>query len=119
MKAGKYIVLIVAFGVAACSRSRVPSDIIQPHEMGNMLFEISMAEEFVNSFVAKDSSRDKDVEIQKEYQKIFLLHNIKEEQFQKSYAFYRSHPDIFKTMMDSLNARAQRERNELYREIGD
>ena len=119
MKAGKYIVLIVAFGVAACSRSRVPSDIIQPHEMGNVLFEISMAEEFVNSFVAKDSSRDKDVEIQKEYQKIFLLHNIKEEQFQKSYTFYRSHPDIFKTMMDSLNARAQRERNELYREIGD
>lgn len=109
----------MAFGIAACSRSRVPSNIIQPHEMGNMLFEISMAEEFVNSFIAKDSSRDKEVEIRKEYQKIFLLHKVKEEQFKKSYEFYRSHPAIFKTMMDSLNARAQRTRNELYREAGD
>lgn len=119
MRAGRCIVLIMAFGVAACSRNRVPSNIIQPHEMGNMLFEISMAEEFVNSFIAKDSSRDKEVEIRKEYQKIFLLHKVTEAQFKKSYGFYKSHPVIFKTMMDSLNARAQRERNELYREIAD
>ncbi|HRP32889.1 MAG TPA: hypothetical protein PKV73_13405, partial [Agriterribacter sp.] len=72
MNAIRYLGLIVVLLVMGCSGKDVPADIIQPHEMGNMLFEISMAEEFVNSFVAKDSSRDKDVEIQKEYQKIFL-----------------------------------------------
>lgn len=115
MRTGWYIVLICGWLLTGCSGNKVPSNIIQPHEMGNMLFEISMAEEFVNSFVAKDSSKNKEAEIQKECQKIFLLHKVTELQFKKSYDFYRSHTGIFKTMMDSLNARAQRNRNELYR----
>lgn len=97
-----------------CSRNKVPSDIIQPHEMGNILFEVSMAENFVNSYLAKDSSRNRESNIQQEYQKIFALHHITEEQFKKSYDFYRSNIDIFKVMMDSLNARAQRERTDLF-----
>lgn len=114
MRMGSYIVLAVVFLLTGCSRNKVPADIIQPHEMGNILFEITMAEEFVNAYVAKDSSKNREAEIQKEYQKIFLLHEITEAHFKESYDFYRSHTGIFKTMMDSLNARAQRKRNELY-----
>lgn len=99
----------------ACSGNKPPSKIIQPHEMGNILFEISMAEEFVSVYVAKDSSKNKDVELQKEYQKIFLLHGVTEAKFEKSYSYYRSHINMFKVMMDSLNARVQRARNDLYR----
>ncbi|HRP54719.1 DUF4296 domain-containing protein [Agriterribacter sp.] len=113
MRMGLYIVLAVLL-LTGCSRNKVPDDVIQPHEMGNILFEITMAEEFVNAYVAKDSSKSREAEIQKEYQKIFLLHEITEAQFKESYDFYRSHTGIFKTMMDSLNARAQRKRNELY-----
>jgi len=100
--------------ISGCSRNKIPSDIIQPHEMGNILFEISMAENFVNSYLAKDSSRNRASDIRQEYQKIFALHHITEEQFRKSYDFYRSNIDIFKTMMDSLNARAQRQRTDLF-----
>lgn len=113
MRAGIFI-MIAACILTACSGSKVPSQYIQPHEMGNMLFEISMAEEFVNSYVAKDSSKNKDIVIQQEYQKIFLLHNVTEDQFEKSYKFYKSHINLYKEMMDSLNARAQRARNDLY-----
>ncbi|HRO47750.1 DUF4296 domain-containing protein [Agriterribacter sp.] len=115
MNAGWYIIMVAVWLLTGCSGRKVPSGVIEPHEMGNMLFEITMAEEFVNSYVSKDSSKNKEVEIQKEYQKIFLLHKVTEAQFKKSYDFYRSHTGIFKTMMDSLNARAQRGRNELYR----
>ena len=114
MRTGLYIVLAAGFLLTGCSQNKIPAGIIQPHEMGNMLFEITMAEEFVNSFVAKDSSKNKEAEIQKEYQKIFLLHEVTEAQFKESYDFYRSHTGIFKTLMDSLNARAQRKRNEVY-----
>lgn len=114
MRMGSYIVLAVVSLLTGCSRNKVPADIIQPYEMGNILFEITMAEEFVNAYVAKDSSKNREAEIQKEYQKIFLLHEITEAQFKESYDFYRSHTGIFKTMMDSLNARAQRKRNEIY-----
>lgn len=115
MNAIRYIGLIVVWLVIGCSGKDVPSGIIQPHEMGNILFEISMAEEFVNTYVARDTSKNRPAEIEKEYQKIFLLHKITEAEFKKSYNFYRSHTEIFKSMMDSLNARSQRARNELYR----
>lgn len=115
MNAIRYLGLIVVSLVMGCSGKDVPADIIQPHEMGNMLFEISMAEEFVNTYVAKDTTKNRSAEIEKEYQKIFLLHKITEAEFRKSYDFYRSHTEIFKLMMDSLNARSQRARNELYR----
>ncbi|HRQ50201.1 MAG TPA: DUF4296 domain-containing protein [Agriterribacter sp.] len=115
MRVALCIVLVAVWMLMGCSGKKVPSGVIEPHEMGNILFEITMAEEFVNAFVAKDSSKNKEAEIQKEYQKIFLLHRITEAQFKKSYDFYRSHTGIFKTMMDSLNARSQRARNDLYR----
>lgn len=107
--------LLFSILLISCRNNKVPSDIIQPDEMGKILFEISMAEEFVNSYVAKDSSRNKEIEIQQEYQKIFLLHKISEPQFKKSYEFYNAHPAIFKTLMDSLNDRGQRSRNRLFR----
>ena len=114
MRTGLYTVLVAVFLLNGCSQKKIPADVIQPHEMGNILFEITMAEEFVNSYIAKDSSKNKDEEIQREYQKIFLLHEVTEAQFEESYDFYRSHTGIFKTMMDSLNARTQRKRNEVY-----
>lgn len=115
MKCSFLILLVTVLLFSNCSnKSNVPSDIIQPDEMGNMLFEVTMAEEFVNGYVAKDSSRNKEVEILKEYQKIYLLHGVSEKKFRDSYDFYKSHPYIFKTMMDSLDARAQKKRNEMY-----
>lgn len=119
MKATGFFVLIALWLTTGCSGNKVPSGIIHPHEMGNILFEISMAEEFVNTYVSKDTTKNREMEIQKEYQKIFLLHKITKAQFEKSYDYYRAHTDVFKTMMDSLNARAQRARNELYKPAGE
>lgn len=109
------IILGIVFLAACSSKNKIPNDVIKPDEMGTILFEANMAEEFVASYVVKDTTKNRDVELQKEYQKIYLLHDITEEQFKKSYAFYKAHTDIFKVLMDSLNARAQRRRNELYK----
>ncbi|MBX3254461.1 MAG: DUF4296 domain-containing protein [Chitinophagaceae bacterium] len=116
----KYIGFIIAvvLAVSCSSGKRIPDGIIKPDAMGNILFDAGMAEEFVMSYVAKDSAKNKDVELQKEYQKIYLLYNVTEEQFKKSYTFYKAHTDIFKVLMDSLNARAQRRRTEMYRMPG-
>lgn len=108
------IVLMAALFYACSEKSKITSDIIPPDEMGNILFEMNMAEEFVNTYVVKDTTKKKEQEIKKENQKIFLLHSITEKEFKRSYEFYKSNTDIFKTMMDSLNARSQRRRTELY-----
>ncbi|MBX3240164.1 MAG: DUF4296 domain-containing protein [Chitinophagaceae bacterium] len=102
--------------LAACSHdTKVPKGILPPERMGNILFAVTMAEEFVNGYVARDSSRNKEQELQKEYQKVFLVYEVSREDFEKSYAYYRSQPEIFKVLLDSLDARAQRRRMDLYR----
>lgn len=110
-----YIITGIVFLAACSSGNKVPGNIIQPDKMGSILFDANMAEEFVASYIAKDTTRNKDVELQKEYQKIYLLHDVTEKQFKESYAFYKAHPPVFKVLMDSLNARAQRRRTEMYR----
>ncbi len=119
MKYGFLFMLLTALLFSSCSsKNKVPSGIIQPDEMGTMLFEVTMAEEFVNGYVAKDSSRNREAEIQKEYQKILLLHEVSEKKFKDSYDFYRSHPGIFRTMIESLDAKAQKKRNEMFQTGG-
>lgn len=112
------LLLILVIGSAllqACSdKSGVPANIIQPEEMGSLLFDLNMAEDFVSVYVARDSAKNKNVEIKKEYQKVFLLHNVTEAQFETSYAFYRKNLDLFKLVMDKVNTYAQKKRNELY-----
>lgn len=107
--------LLLLLIAAGCSnKNKVPASVIQPDEMGSILFDLNMAEDFVSVYVVKDSSKNKDVEIKKEYHKIFMLHNVTEQEFEKSYAYYRQHLDVFKPMMDTLNARAQKKRNDIY-----
>lgn len=112
----KNLVLLCFFclGLSCKSNHSVPKKILQPDLMGKVLFSLNMAEEFVNSYVAKDSFRNKEQELQREYQKVFLLFQVTKEDFEKSYEYYKTHPDIFKAMLDSLDARGQRRRIELY-----
>ncbi len=99
----------------SCKNSdRIPGDILQPERMGKVLFALNMAEEFVSLYVAKDSARNKEQELEKEYQKVFLLYQVTKDEFEKSYEFYKKHPDIFKVMLDTLDARGQRRRIDLY-----
>jgi len=110
-------VLIAAFigaFIFSCNNDEMPETIIPSDEMGRILFDMNMAEEFVNTYVTRDTSKNKNIEINKEYQKIFLMHNITEKQFTTSYDFYKAHTELYKTMMDTLNARAQRKRSQLY-----
>lgn len=100
--------------VVSCKSNDIPKRVIQPDLMGKVLFSLNMAEEFVNSYVAKDSSRNKAQELQKEYQKVFLLFQVTKDDFEKSYEFYKTHPEIFKVLLDTLDARGQRRRMDLY-----
>ena len=111
----KYIFLLLCFFTFSCKqKNSIPSSVLPAEEMEKILFEANMAEEFVNSYVMRDRSKNKETEIRKEYAKIFFMHGITEEQFKKSYDFYRSHPDIYKVLMDSLDAKSQRKRSEAY-----
>jgi hypothetical protein len=69
-----------------------------------VLWDMIRADEFLNSYVlSRDTSLDKKTEREHLYGKVFGVHKISAEEFEKSFSFYRSHPDFLKNMLDSLN----------------
>jgi hypothetical protein len=91
----------------SCNDS-VPSGVINQEKMQEVLRAEALSEEIFK----KDSNKSVAVESATLSKKVFLIHNITEEQFQKSYSYYTSRPDILQTMLDTINARQTREMTE-------
>jgi hypothetical protein len=111
----KILFTLTLFVLVACNNQNANTAIIPFDKMGSVLFDMNVAEEFVSIYVAKDSSKDKKAELDKEYQKIYLLYDITALQFKNSYDYYKSHPKEYKVLIDSLNAKTQRRREEIYK----
>ncbi len=74
------------------------------------------ADQFTKAYLAKDSAKmNVKLERIKLYQEVFNIHHVSKDEFQKSYEFYMSRPDLAKTMFDSLTAYANRQRQEVFR----
>jgi Domain of unknown function (DUF4296) len=112
---------IAFFGVVLCvliacgNSKKLPDGIIPKAEMEKVLWDMILADRFAAQYIAKDSTKlDVKKETFREYDKVFQVHNITQEQFLKSYKFYMSRPDISKVMFDSLSSKGNRNREESY-----
>lgn len=102
----RQILLVVSVFIlllSACkskeSKSVIPSD-----KMEVILQDMMRADKFLADYVLnKDTAKKVDSESVKLYQQIFAIHQITGEQFQKSFAYYKEHPDQLRTIMDSLS----------------
>ena len=94
----------------SCSgKNKVPSEIIQPNEMQNILWDVVRAQALSTEIARKDSTINEITETKVLAQKVFAIHNITSVGFDKSYLWYTSHPDVMRIFFDSLNAQKQRE----------
>ena len=110
--------VILAFVIVlfSCGRGeKLQPGIIQEDTMDSLLWDLSLAEDFAITYLGKDSGRNKNDEILKEYEKVFAIHHVTRDQFRKSFDYYRSRPEIIKKLIDSTNARAQRRRQDMFR----
>jgi hypothetical protein len=85
--------------------NNIPSSMIKPNIMADILVDIAIAEGFSESYLFKDTLSKKDSVLKKEISKVLQTHNIKQQQFSRSYQFYASRPNLYKIVMDSANAR--------------
>jgi hypothetical protein len=99
--------------LSSCSSKKVPADIIQPKEMKAVMWDALRADALAKQYVKGDSSLNDSAQTKILTQKVFKLHNIKAEDFNKSYAWYIKNPGIMKTMFDSLYEQKQRSNNEI------
>lgn len=104
-----FVVVSGALIVSCVNKNKVPSEIIQPKEMQSILWDVIKAESLSAEFARKDSSINEVAETKLLTAKVFEVHKIDSSEFNKSYNWYTSHPDILKSVIDSLNSQNHRE----------
>jgi hypothetical protein len=111
--------LLVCLFASCTNSSPVPAGIIPGRRMETIMWQLMQSDEYVNTVVAKDSTKKASVEKMKIYQQVFDLNSTSINEFKKSYRYYMAHPDITKVMFDSIAARATRERTDMYKSKPD
>ena len=101
----KYQAVFLAFiFITSCnSNSYIPSDIIKPRQMQNIFWDIIRGDILAQERVKKDSTKNIKSESLAIAEKVFSIHHINQDKFQKSIAFYAKHPALMKSIFDSLN----------------
>jgi hypothetical protein len=110
---------LMLFMLVACTDHKaLPDDIIKKEKMEKILWDMLQADRYVSSYVLTRPADSPSVKQEKAavmYEQVFRLHNITREEFLKSYRFYLGRPDITRVMFDSISARADRQRDKLFR----
>ena len=82
----------------------MPKGVLPRKKMQEVMWDMIRAGEFLNSYLFnKDTSLDKIAESQKWHNKIYQLHKITKRDFDRSYAYYESHPVLMREILDSLS----------------
>jgi hypothetical protein len=105
MRLSIVVIGFMLFFFSCKNDNNIPSNMIAPNLMADILVDIAIAEGFSESYLFKDTLSKKDSVLKKEISKVLQTHNIKQQQFSKSYQFYATRPNLYKVVMDSANAR--------------
>jgi hypothetical protein len=107
-----FLLIVIGCG----NKDRIPSGIIPKDSMQHILWDMIQADQYAKQFLVKDSAK-KNIRLEriKLYQEVFLIHHITKDQFQKSYQFYITRPDLTKIIFDSMAASGNRRRQEIYK----
>jgi Domain of unknown function (DUF4296) len=107
--------LFLSLSFSACSgRKRIPANILSPQKMETIMSDILLAEGYAESYLYSDSSRTRLSWMNEEADKVLAIHKVSQKTFRESYAFYKSRPDIFKVVIDTINNRSLRNRENIY-----
>ena len=90
--------------IASCAnKSNRRDDILPEGKMRDVLWDMISAGQYLNLYVLTKDSVDKVAASAKVYGQVFQVNHITKEEFTKSYAYYREHPELLKPILDSLS----------------
>jgi len=88
-------------------KTKVPDNILPADKMEKVLTDMLRADEFYNQ-KQTDSATIDSFSRTNLYKAVFALHKTNKVEFRKSLNFYESHPDLLKTVLDSMHAKANK-----------
>ncbi len=107
------VFFLTGFFLISCSgKNDVPPEIIQPKKMQNILWDVIRAQELSAAMARKDSAINEIAETKILTEKIYEIHNITSVDFDKSYLWYTNHPEMMRTIFDSMTSQSQRQKEE-------
>jgi hypothetical protein len=101
--------------VACTNKDKVPTDVLSQEDMGKVMWDMIQADRFSLQYLTRDTSLNIKTENFKLYEQVFQVHKITRDEFIHSYKFYLSRPDLNKVIFDTLSARGERRRTEIYK----
>lgn len=105
MKNGFLIFFLLIFTAGCGKKDKIPGDVLPQKKMQAVLWDMMRVDQFLADYVLnKDSSKNKTTESLLYYKQVFAIHKISKEEFQHSFAYYKTHPVLLKTIMDSISA---------------
>ncbi len=97
-------IILIPIAIACSNKDKLPEDILPRQKMQEVMWDMIRAGEFLNRFVFnRDTSVDNAAESLKWYDKVYRVHNISKSSFEKSYTYYKNHPILLKSILDSLS----------------
>ena len=109
------LLCILLLAVGCSEKDNVPSGVIGKEQMGDIIWDMMQADQYAANYLIKDSSKvNVKMETLKLYEEVFRLHKVTRDEFRKSFQFYQDHPDITRTLFDTLIARGNRLRSDSY-----
>lgn len=105
----KVVFICFSFILICCSNNALPKGILAAGEMEKVVYDLLKTEEYINTFVAKDTTVNIKMKRSIYYEQVFKLHNTNRKEFFASYRYYQQRPDIQKNLFDSLLALSGRE----------
>jgi hypothetical protein len=78
------------------------------------MYDVLLAESYVESYLMKDTTLNKDSLLKVEMDKVLKVYGINAATFSESYLYYKAHPVQLETIMDSAHERAVRGRTDVF-----
>lgn len=103
-----FIIFCAIIFISCSSTDKAPSGVIQPEAMKNVLWDMMRAQFLANQISISDSLTSVVAETKALTQKVFKIHKITSEDFDKSYNWYIKHPEAMRVIFDSLYVQKQR-----------
>lgn len=108
------IFVLYAFVLSCSNKVGDEKQILNQDQMANVLYDVLLAESYVESYLMLDTTLNKDSLLKVEMDKVLKVYGISSSTFSKSYLYYKAHPLQLETVLDSANERAVRGRTDIF-----
>ena len=109
-----YFILLALFFTACTGNKTGVQPVIDEDKMANIMYDVLLAESYVESYLMKDTTLNKDSLLKVEMDKVMKVYGITSSNFSESYLYYKAHPLQLEKVMDSAHERAVRGRTDIF-----